>query len=424
MPMAHLQRFKSKGAGWFCLLFAVMILPAVLNGFPLVMSDSIAYSGEGVNWMRGKFPTLLLTLPYKLVGYWAMPVLNSAMAAGAWVLLFRIHDIRPNPLIVCALIIISLQPIYTSAALVDAWFFPAVILLMSARRLSPVYVGILAGLLLSGHGSGQILAVVFAVLAAVLCQSRRQVVAGLMAALIAFGTNAVLDAMIEPGMPRLAKTFPAARVFSVQPELLRREADRSGNVVLAEAADEVARIKTYPENKGRRDLFWDVWKTTDGRFDLAEFENHHALPILKDALVFEPVPLTKAIFLDFLSYYGPKTKFDFQPSLSESFPTHFYNSHQANGFFARLPVEALGTILRYGCYLGFAGSLVFGWRCADHHIRQTIIGIGLLVVANDALFAILSGPPDRYHHRILPLLAVGMILLNSGRFKPPKAAPA
>ncbi|WP_290490274.1 hypothetical protein, partial [Hyphomonas sp. UBA2654] len=105
----------SKEAIWFYALFAVLILPAVLNGFPLVMSDSIAYSGKGANWFRGKFPALLLTLPYKLVGYWAMPILNSAMVAGAWILLFRVYDIRPSRLVLCILIVLSLQPIYTSA---------------------------------------------------------------------------------------------------------------------------------------------------------------------------------------------------------------------------------------------------------------------------------------------------------------------
>lgn len=424
MPVTLLQRFTSKEAIWFYALFAVLILPAVLNGFPLVMSDSIAYSGKGANWFRGKFPALLLTLPYKLVGYWAMPILNSAMVAGAWILLFRVYDIRPSRIVLCILIVLSLQPIYTSAVLVDAWFFPAIMLLLSARKLPEVYVGILAGLLLSGHGSGQIFALVFAVLAAVLFRSRRQIVAGMVAAVIAFGTNVLLDAMIMPETPRLSKTFPAARVFSVQPELLRREADRSGNLVLSEAADEVARIKTYPENKGRRDLFWDVWMTSEGEFDLATFEEHHALPILKDAFMFEPVPLARTIFLDFLSYYGPATQFDFQPVLSEPFPEPFYASHQAKGFFAAVPVELGATVLRYGCYLAFAAALFFGWRRTGADIRRTIIGIGLIAIANDALFALLSGPPDRYHHRILPLLAIGTVLLISGRVKQPVEAPA
>ncbi|WP_290495539.1 hypothetical protein [Hyphomonas sp. UBA4494] len=346
------------------------------------------------------------------------------MAAGAWILLFRVYDIRPSRIVLCILIVLSLQPIYTSAVLVDAWFFPAIVLLLSARKLPEIYVGILAGLLLSGHGSGQIFALVFAVLAAVLFRSRRQVVAGMVAAVIAFGTNVLLDAMIMPETPRLSKTFPAARVFSVQPELLQREADRSGNLVLSKAANEVVRIKTYPENKGRRDLFWDVWKTSEGEFDLAKFEEHHSLPILKDAFMFEPVPLARTIFLDFLSYYGPATQFDFQPVLSEPFPERFYASHQAKGFFAAVPVELAATILRYGCYLAFAAALFFGWRRTGADIRRTIIGIGLIAIANDALFALLSGPPDRYHHRILPLLAIGTVFLISGRVKQPVEAPA
>ena len=140
--------------------------------------------------------------------------------------------------------------------------------------------------------------------------------------------------------------------------------------------------------------------------------------------MFEPVPLARTIFLDFLSYYGPATQFDFQPVLSEPFPESFYASHQAKGFFAAVPVELGATILRYGCYLVFAAALFFGWRRTGADIRRTIIGIGLIAIANDALFALLSGPPDRYHHRILPLLAIGTVLLISGSVKQPVEAPA
>lgn len=138
----------------FGVLFFLLLAPALLNGFPLVMSDSIAYSGQGAHWMRGKTAAVLMTLPYKLAGYWALPILTSAMNAGAWILLLRVFDIRPNLFVLTGLVCLSLQPLYTSAVLVDAWFFPAIVLLVSSIRLPALFVGGLAGLLLSSHGSG------------------------------------------------------------------------------------------------------------------------------------------------------------------------------------------------------------------------------------------------------------------------------
>ncbi|MBU2604819.1 MAG: hypothetical protein KKC43_02880 [Alphaproteobacteria bacterium] len=406
---------SAREIGCFLLLFVVLLGPALINAFPLVMEDSIAYSGQGPHWMRGKSAAVLVALPYRLAGYWALPLINCAMNAAAWILLVRIFSIRPNPFLVLLLACVSLQPLYASAVLVDAWFFPAVVLLLSAGRLPPVFVGALAGLLLSSHGSGHVMACVFAILAAGLCRSHRLVLAALVAAIIAFGFNLLLDSAYATNQPRLAKTFPAARAFSVQPELLAREAERSGDPMMAEAAGILRELEKDPALSARRDLFWDIWKQTEGRFDLAKFEQEHAGSIIRDAFVYRPFGLLLSIGKDYTSFYGPDTRLDFQPVLSEPFPSGFDASLQAEGFFMGPAVRHVATALRYACYLTFLVSLWFGWRVAPASLRKVIAGAVLLLIANDAMFAILSGPPDRYHHRALPLLAAAALLLLSQR---------
>jgi hypothetical protein len=44
---------SAREIGCFLLLFVVLLGPALINAFPLVMEDSIAYSGQGAQWMRG-----------------------------------------------------------------------------------------------------------------------------------------------------------------------------------------------------------------------------------------------------------------------------------------------------------------------------------------------------------------------------------
>jgi hypothetical protein len=139
------RKVSAREIGCFLLLFVVLLAPALINAFCLVMEDSIAYSGQGPHWMRGKSAAVLVALPYRLAGYWALPLINCAMNAAAWILLLRIFSIRPNPFLVLLLACVSLQPLYASAVLVDAWFFPAVVLLISAGRLPPVFVGALTG---------------------------------------------------------------------------------------------------------------------------------------------------------------------------------------------------------------------------------------------------------------------------------------
>ena len=409
------RHFTKTPAALFLVLFLVLLSPAILNGFPLVTWDSIAYSGQGVHWMRAKFPAVILTLPYAVAGYWASPIFNCAINAAAWLLLLRTFNLRPNIAALIGLVLASLQPLYASAVLVDAWFFPAIILLVSALRHPPLFVGALAGLLLSSHGSGAVLSLVFAVLAFGIVRTKRVAFSAMSAAIVAFGANVLLDATVNPETPRLAMTFPAARVFSVQPELLAREADRSGNPVLETAAKQVAKLKMLPENRNRRDLFWDVWKQSDGDFDLVAFENDHAIPILRDALTHKPMPLAVGIVQDFFSYYGPETRFDFQPVLTETFPSGFDSSRQAQGSFVAPSTEWIATAFRYTIYLAFIGGVFIGWKRISPETRRWVLVLALLALANDGLFAILSGPPDRYHHRILPLLAVATLLLISPR---------
>jgi hypothetical protein len=91
-------------------------------------------------------------------------------------------------------------------------------------------------------------------------------------------------------------------------------------------------------------------------------------------------------------------------------------------------VQAAATGLRYGCYLAFGAALIIGWRAAPAGVRMAVLGALVLVFVNDALFALLSGPPDRYHHRVLPLLAASALLLLSprrtGDIMPAGPAPA
>ncbi len=121
----------------FLSLVALFLLPAWLNGFPWVMDDSIAYSGQGVNWMRAKTAAVLVAPLYGLIGYWALPVFNAVVNAAAWLLLIRSFDLRAYWLVL-PLAVLALQPLYTSAVLVDAWFFAAVVfLIVSIRSKSP-----------------------------------------------------------------------------------------------------------------------------------------------------------------------------------------------------------------------------------------------------------------------------------------------
>lgn len=400
----------------FIALVAVLLLPSFLNGYPFVMDDSIAYSGQGINWIRSKTAAATAAPLYGLVGFWALPILNAILAASAWLVLSISFGIRQWQFVALPIAVLALQPVYASAVLVDIWFFPAMIFLVVALQRSSPFLALLSGLLLSAHGSGLWLAVAFAVgTAAILRRPRYLIYTGLAVA-TSIAVTTALDLKHHPDTPRLEKTFLASRLFSVHPELLRIECERSGEAVLCAAADVVTALKVDPAHHGRRDFIWDLQARFGERFDLVRFERDHALPIIVSALRHDPTETIRSMIGDLASFYAPDTRFDFTGTLVETMPERYYGSLQyRENLMQHDTVRTAATAFRYLLYGLVAGVLAWRWRAIAAEDRRWIGLLVALSVANDILFAILSGPPDRYHHRILGLLGAAMLIALSDR---------
>jgi len=390
-------------------LTLAFMMPALINRFPLVMEDSIGYSGQGVGWIRSKVPPILIYPLYRVMGYWALPLFNAIVNAAAWLLLIYGFRMR-KPWLVLPFAAAALQPIYTSAVLVDAWFFPAVVFLVFSVKWSSPFLGLAAGLLLAGHGSGLPLAITFILIAAFLF-GLKSIRMTLLAIVMMVSANAFVNSKYFPDTPPMSKTFLAARLFSVHPELLRRECERSGNEVLCEAAVLVEDLKQDPETAGRRDYFWDLARFLRERFDLRDFERNHAKAIILDGLTYRPFLTALVVVQDFFSFFGPGTKLDFNAVLSEPMPPAYDGSLQAKGLWQDDQTRTLLTGLRFVFYVACIVAVAVGWRSSTIDMRKWFFVIVLMCLANDALFALLSGPPDRYHHRILPLYAAAACIL-------------
>jgi hypothetical protein len=394
----------------FVLLVLVLLLPALINGFPLVMDDSIAYSGEGVGWIRSNTAAVLIAPLYTLLGYWALPLFNAVLTAAAWLLFCRSFNIGNALLLALPLACLALQPLYSSAVLVDCWFFAAIVCLIAAiRRKSPL-LAIISGILLSAHGSGPLLVLPLSILITLAFRKFSALAMPAIAIVTLVLVNGALERKYYPGVPRLSQTFLASRLFSIHPELLTHQCERSGDRSLCEAADYVARIKLDPVNADRRDFFWDIARQFPQDFQLARFEQQHAHPIIMEGLTYKPLQSGWVIATDFLSFYGPETSLDFIPVLTEPMPAGFYNSKQVEGIWQDAAVRYVATVLRYALYLAVVGTLIVAARRLAQEERLWVVLLILLCLGNDVLFAIVSGPPDRYHHRILPLLALTVLV--------------
>jgi hypothetical protein len=394
----------------FLSLVAILLLPAWLNGFPFVMSDSIAYSGQGVNWMRSKTAAVAIAPLYRLLGYWALPSVNVVLAAAAWLALARVFHFGRLAFLAIPLAILALQPLYASAVIIDIWFFCAVAFGLGAMVWSSPLLALVTGILLSAHGSGILLFLPFAILAALVFRRPRFLVFSALAVGCAVAVTAALDMRYHPDQPRLEKTFFASRLFSAFPELLRDECMRSDDDVLCRGAGRVEALRAMPEHAGRRDFFWELTREFQPEFNLSNFESEHALPIILDALDSRPADVLGLVTTDFASFYAPDTTFDFLARPDETMPDGFARSAQAAGAMQSAVTERAASVARILLYLVTLSALLLFWRKAEPDAKRWIVLLLLLCLANDALFAILSGPPDRYHHRILGLLAATALI--------------
>jgi hypothetical protein len=399
-----------RGAVLFLGLFCLLLVPAAINGFPLVMDDSIAYSGEGAHWMRPKTAAVAAALFYEHLGYWSLPLLNALLVAAAWTSFVRSFELGAASYLALPLSALALTPLYASAVLVDVWFLAAVLFGAVAMKRSSFALAVLAGAILSSHGSGAPLFVVFGLCAAIAFRRPRLLAVALVSAATAVAVNAALDARYSPGVPRLEKTFLSSRLFSADPELLVRECQRSGKTVLCEGATLIAALKDQPEHSGRRDFHWDMARRFSPAFDLAEFEAEHATPIILDAATSKPFETAALVMSDFFSFYFPETRSDFIAGLSEPMPEAFARSRQAARAMESAPAEGIATTLRYLLYLTVICSIALNRNRLGAEGGRWIAVLLLLCLANDLLFAVLSGPPDRYHHRVLGLLAAASML--------------
>ncbi|MFP3544914.1 hypothetical protein SB748_15700 [Rhizobium sp. SIMBA_035] len=393
-------------AGLFLLLVVMLLAPMLVNGFPLVMDDSIAYSGQGVGWIRSNTAAVLIAWPYRLIGYWALPLFNTVLAAIAWLLFCRSFSLPHLFVLALPLSLLSLQPLYASAVLVDSWFFSAVVLLIVAIRWQSPFLAMLSGVLLSGHASGLLLVMPFSLLAALMFRNVRLLAMPALALATLLLVNTGLERRYFPDVPRLAQTFLASRFFSIHPALLTRQCERSGDRALCDAADYVVQLKADPANAERRDFFWDIARQFPNAFPLDRFERQHARAIIVDGLTYRPMETAIVVARDFLSFYAPQTALDFIPVLTEPMPSRFYQSAQPQGLWQSEAVRNLCTALRYALYLATASALVWAWRRLTRDETIWIILLLSLCLGNDLLFAVISGPADRYHHRILPLLGL------------------
>lgn len=403
----------------FTTLFLILALPMAINGYPLVMEDTAAYAGYTLDYtQRPLLPALWMGAGYSLVGFWALPIFNCALNAFAWVMLIRSYELKVPVFVLFGLIVLSLQPLYTSAGLVDAWFFPAVVFtLVGALKKKIIWI-VFSGLLLSSHGSGVYLFLPMAVI--VLLVMRDKLLAGgfLLAVIISFCTQLALTQIYQDGEPLMSEAFLAGRFISAEPRLLMEYAETVEDEGIQAASEFVTDFDTETSASVYGITVWEIWRGTSGKFNLKEFQDNHAGTLIVNGITDYPVEIIGAILKDWASFYVGGTHLDFisklnDATMEETLPEAYYSSLQWQGFWIDKKTGAAITIMRITLYAVLMLIILRYYRALAKHSIALIVCLFLLILGNDLFFAIVSGHPDRYHHRSLVFFAVICALVIS-----------
>jgi hypothetical protein len=408
-----LLKSLAKNQNWvgLVLLTAVFMAPAFGNLAPLLMEDSVAYSGANFHWMRSRIPTLLASGLYQLIGIWALPFINSLLNASAWLILRQWLGLKISIWFIAIIAAASLSPLYTSAVLVDSWFFPATVFLIYGMEKNHRLLIAFAAVLFAAHGSSLILVPVLLILYSIIWRRWPQIWNVFLVFVVVFGSNTLIDRLCCSSMPRLSTIFVASKAFSADPNLLTLRAIETGDPDVAYAAKYMQTAAARDElAKGRKDLFWDIWNSDRQRFDIIAFEKKHAGPIVIEAILHRPLLLIRSGIQDFISYYAWPATLDFRAAHETPWPDILARSWQSSGVFESTFLSYLTGSLSLGIV---AAAAFFG--LVNHHkitVEQkafVLLAI-VMILANDLVFAFLSGPPDRYHHRALPLAGATIII--------------
>ena len=428
---------------WFLASLVLVLLPAVINGYPFYFEDSAGYDGHGLFLpstgqrfnLRSDIPGAISGIIYPLFGVWSLIIINGIIFSyiiGRFAQLFLPY----TPLFVGLLMIaLSGAPFYVSLLAPDIWIvFLGLCLAILMARFSWIDFAI-AVMASSGHGSGiYILAAVglgflllghnkarFAFIAGAICACSIVVV---------FSVDILINGAISTERPAAATV--ASKIINDVPEALVDYCDQLPEEKVCKLKDRIDLLP--PHSYDDAQYLWHA-KLRDGPGTLS-WQEFNALGqrLLGFVLLSRHAPayLIESLY-DYINYFNPDRCLGF-PGFVEYAAEDWTLEHYAKGEKNSLARAGVFTNDRF-CMAIYAatftifmlGSLVLIWTFLSRQQREydVILLLYLTAISNDIFFALLSGGYTRYHLRALPLLAViVLIAFNQSQQKSYEKPPA
>jgi len=415
---------KGRASAVFTILAAAVLLwPALWNGYPLVFSDTGTYLSQAIEhhagWDRPIFYSLFLLPLHLTLTTWPAIAVQALLTAYVLHLVHRtlLPDVSAWWLlpIAAAMTIATALPWFVSQLMPDV-FTGLLVLVLALLMFAPdrltrnerVWLMALAAFMIAVHQSHLLLAVVLLLMAIPLRRGLARVAAPLGLAMIAL-LSVNLTVFDRASLAPFSNVFLLARVIYDGPgmHVLRRDCPAAGWRLCAV-------IDQFPTSSD--DFLW----RSDGpvaQAGGAKVVSLEADAIIAAALRHEPwVELRAAMAntADQLCRFGTGDGLDASPitvtsTIERDFPSSeaatYAASLQANGQLeVPAPLRVLHAIVALAGVVGCCVLLLAPQR----QLRNLAAAALVAVLANAAITGALSGPHDRYQSRIMwlpPLVA-------------------
>ena len=432
MSIRDYERLRWRSAEWlaFGLVYALLLLPALLNGFPFLFPDSWGYSGACPDEMRSPVLGCAMRPMTWFGGNWAYAVAQSAAAAAAIVLLWSRVLKRSGIGALLAAVLISGVGLFSGWVMADVWTLVGLICLfvIASGHFHPLAAGVLAFACSVHFGNFP----TFGAAALLMLPGvrGRKTYAARVALCFAAAVALVVGANLIGGSLKFGSgngsVFLAARILHDMPEVLELKCRQDAGFPVCRRKEEVLAWSAenhqsftwagfynlglaWPElNRLCRELVLFSLREPPGRI----FE--HASAAARNTVRLLLFPELSNGFETF----GPDSFV--AEDLRAAFPAdaaRYLRSRQAEGtlepFLKKLdgPFIALVWLSTFGCLL----SVIMQRRRFREDVRVRLAFFALTAVAANALFmSNLSGVFGRYQARIefLPILSACILLLR------------
>ena len=420
----------------FSFLFSIFLSFAALNGFPLYYWDSLGYITNPLHYddFRSVIPALV-SYPISLViNLWALPVINSCVLALVLVRFFCALKIQFNYLIALFVSLATSIPLFTGYIMPDIWGLILLICLIMLLVRWSLLDFIFASVSAMGHGSGIPIILALMPFAWVAYSFKKNVIIVFSAVLITSffglaGCNKILRGSYFPGT--YAWSIVASKMLNDVPSALV-------SLCRDEESDPICIRRHLIEPGPKWDDFY-IWFSRvgivnqgTGGLSLSEM-NDSGRKLFRYAVFEHPFTLLKETVRDFARFYAP-SNWEFAGYTNVSLPElklqpkrNYAIFERDEGRFVRNGLLET-TWFRFGSYfintatmisLILLGTFTFRDMPSLHKRAFVILLFGIL--ANDFVFAFLSGPMARYHLRMLGVF-VPIALMIYTSWRPPSLA--